>query len=260
MAGIAPVGSGGGNIQQTNTPQQLSLNFGTPENKQAQDQNALVDRAEISEQGTRTERAQDGATQTGLLPTLSKDKKTEGPGVSDKKPGAPGGDGQVQGDGTNLQGTDENQTAMQMAMGARVPTFLTQGTGTPGGPNSQAAMSTMAAGGPVAPGGQTPGGLPDPNGLNTGPVAPNNPNYPMGQDPAAKTNAMNMAMMSQNDSLQAGQVYWQMVAERQKSMWKIFQMLQDLQTSIMSIIADVAAKRAKTMDAIAQKWAAVLGA
>jgi hypothetical protein len=68
-----------------------------------------------------------------------------------------------------------------------------------------------------------------------------------------------MAQMAQNDAMQANQVYWQMAMERQKHMWKIFAMMQDLQTDIMKTISEAAAKRAETMDKIAAKWAQVLG-
>ncbi len=110
-----------------------------------------------------------------------------------------------------------------------------------GGPNGP---------GPVAPPGCGGGG---PNG--PGPVAPPSQGS-VPQDSAAA----NLAMVSQQDALQANQIYWQMYAERQKAMWKIFQLLQDLQTDIYKTISETAANRAKVMDGIASKWAQVLGA
>ena len=146
--------------------------------------------------------------------------------------------------------------------GSKVPLFMSSipdsmmqgvppktGGQTPGGATPGAVPPGFPGVGlPPAPGG--PGGAP-------GPVAPPSGNA---SDGTSQSTAANMAQMAQTDSLQANQVFWQMYAERQKAMWKIFQLIQDLQTSIYAMIADSAAKRAKTMDSIAQKWAQVLGA
>ncbi len=115
------------------------------------------------------------------------------------------------------------------------------GPGVPGGPGGPGVPGDP--GGPVAPGG-------------AGPIAPPSGNP---TDSTNQSTAANMAQMAQNDAMQANEVYMQMAMARQKHMWKIFQMMQNLQTDIMQIISDAAAKRAATMDKIAAKWAKVLG-
>ncbi len=103
------------------------------------------------------------------------------------------------------------------------------------------------AGGPEGPG-QTPPGGGTPN--NGGPQGPSGTTY---------TEAAQKAKEMQDDLQQARTIYMQMAADRQKWMMKMWEILQDLQTSIMDIMQQVALRRAQTMDAIAAKWAAVLG-
>lgn len=73
------------------------------------------------------------------------------------------------------------------------------------------------------------------------------------------TDAANRAKQIQDDIQQANQIYIQMAAERKKHMMMIWKILQDLQTEIFEMIQQSVVLRYKTMEAIANKWAAVLG-
>jgi len=278
MAGVAPIQPNTGGNNYISNAQQVGVQRQAPgvETRRDEDPNtqtAMADRAEISEQGTRTGRAQDNAAATGQLQDVSKgkDKKKAdeaGTGAQplaaeEHKAGAAPGEGQP-------PAGEQQQVPLfltNMPEGGINPALLNRtsaqaagapGTsGCPGGPCGPGGPPNIPPGAPGGPGGPGPVG-PGPGGPGgPGPVGPPN-GTPIGGG-TSQTAAANMAMMNQNEQMQAEQVYWQMAMERQKSMWKIFQMLQDLQTSIMSIIADVAAKRAQTMDKIAQKWAQVLG-
>ncbi len=282
MAGIPQINQTTGGTNYIGNAQQVGVQRQAPgvEKRKDEDQNsqqAMADRADISEQGTRTQRSQDNAIMTGQLPEQSKDKDT-------KKAEASG-----TGDAGSPQLTDDNRGVSpqegKIAQGEQSPAPLFLTNMPEGGINPELLNRTAAAGaplGPNIPGGPNnlppgvPGGPGGPSvpGGSVGPVGPGGPGVPGGPSnqppgpvgpPSGSTGngtqlaAMNMQMMAQNEQMQAEQVYWQMAMERQKASWKIFAMLQDLQTSIMQTISECAAKRAATMDKIAQKWAQVLG-
>lgn len=82
------------------------------------------------------------------------------------------------------------------------------------------------------------------------------------QGPAAgstsATDAANKAKSYQDDVNQANTIYAQMAADRQKWYMRMWQIMQDTQTEIMSIVQQVLQNRAKTMDKICQDWDAVI--
>jgi hypothetical protein len=202
------------------------------------------DQLELTQQ-----RGTQAGTHTGMAQTMGR-KKNRGAGRTDDAPDTP----------RQLELPFPQQEQKKPA-GPQVPLFMTSMPQNlpPGGVGPRVNASPP---GPVAPpsGNQQGPGPVGPGGSNQQPVPPGPVGPPSGgAGTYGDAAAANMAQMAQTDALQANQTYWSMAAERQKAMWKIYQMMQDLQTSIMAIIADAAAKRAKTMDSIAQKWAQVLG-
>jgi hypothetical protein len=253
---IQPVGGGPSSSDYTRNAQHVGAQTeavsddeeGTEESEESEEQSSEARKTNEEDQlelfGQEQRSTKTGA-HTGVAQTLGK-KTTRG--TADDKQGPP----------VQLELPFPQQEQKKPA-GPQVPLFMSsmpQNMPAGGvGPRVQAALPGAVGAptgnqqqpGPVGPG--TGSG----QATTPGPVGP--PSTAVGGDAAAA----NMAQMAQTDALQANQTYWAMAAERQKAMWKIYQMMQDLQTSIMSIIADAAAKRAKTMDAIAQKWAQVLG-
>ncbi|MDQ7824782.1 MAG: hypothetical protein RDV48_18435 [Candidatus Eremiobacteraeota bacterium] len=187
-----------------------------------------VDHAELSKQ----EGPRAGA-QTGQAQNLGTDEKRE----------------EVRSATDTMAGLSGGGTQQPASQGMELPSFMDgmPGGGLPPGPGK--------CGGSCPPGSppNPPGPSPDPS-QPPGPVAP--PGGP--GDQSSSSSQSQMAQMAQTDQLQSNEAYWQMAVERQKHMWKIFQMLQDLQTDIMKIISEAAANRAKVRDAISAKWAQVL--
>jgi hypothetical protein len=72
------------------------------------------------------------------------------------------------------------------------------------------------------------------------------------------TDAANRAKSYQDDINQANTIYAQMAADRQKWYMQIWQIMQDTQTQIMSIIQQVLQRRAAVMDKICEDWDAVI--
>ena len=68
-----------------------------------------------------------------------------------------------------------------------------------------------------------------------------------------------LAQIAQTDALQANQLLWQMFAERQRAMVKLFQVIQDLSLDTLDGIAECGMKRSKNLDTLAALWASVLG-
>lgn len=128
-----------------------------------------------------------------------------------------------------------------------------------GGPVGMTPEMLSAMGGAPLPGGpgQAPPGEPGAPGQTPPGQQPGQPGAPVSETPM--TDAANKAKMAQDDMQQARSIYMQMAADRQKWMMKMWEILQDLQTQIMEIMQGVAMRRAAKMDAIAAKWAAVLG-
>jgi len=259
-----PIGAGPGandytkNLQQVGGQRLLLARNEVPgDKKEQQGPSDVVDHVEIAKQhgaeaGAQTGQAQGmGKKESGVKTDLETPDETGGPeqlplfpdDMSEKKQQQQ----QIPLFMSDLYAQESGAKCGECPGGGGTPPVTPPGGGTtgPGGP--------VGPGGPGVPGG--PGGPYAPG--NSGPVAPPSGNP---TDSTNQSTAANMAQMSQNDAMQANQVYWQMAMERQKHMWKIFAMMQDLQTDIMKTISEAAAKRAETMDKIAAKWAQVLGA
>lgn len=115
-------------------------------------------------------------------------------------------------------------------------------------PKEEAAAEQKPPGGPEGPGGQQPGGQ-----------QPGGPGGPGGTPSNSETDKANRNKAMQDDFQQAQTIYMQMAMDRQKWMAQIWKILQDTQNEITKIMQEVAVRRAQTMDAMAAKWAAVLG-
>lgn len=89
----------------------------------------------------------------------------------------------------------------------------------------------------------------------TGPVARACSSDPMGYN----FSQAGMAQIAQTDALQANEIVWHMIAERQKAMLKLNEIFQNLNNEVLSEIAERAMKRCKTRCSIARIWASVLG-
>jgi len=68
------------------------------------------------------------------------------------------------------------------------------------------------------------------------------------------SSAMTMAQMQQTDQIQSEQTAMQMAAEKQKSEWSKWKILQDTQTKVYDIQQDVTLNRAKVQDKMFGKW------
>jgi len=119
-----------------------------------------------------------------------------------------------------------------------------------GGPGAAPSDAGAAA---VPPAG---GQAPPPGGAAPGAQAP--PPGPENSAPSMTDVAMKQKE-AQEDMQKAQAIYAEMAASRQKWLMQMWQIIQDTQTAIMQMMQDAALRRAKTMDAIAAKWAACLG-
>ncbi|MCE1248758.1 MAG: hypothetical protein LWY06_19125 [Firmicutes bacterium] len=140
---------------------------------------------------------------------------------------------------TNAQATPEEPVMPPTQGGiAEQPMYIMGGPGAPGGDASQTAAPGAAAQG--APGGaqQTP---------------------PPGQEAPSMTDIAMKQKEAQEDMQKAQAIYAEMAASRQKWLAQMWQIIQDTQTAILTMMQDAAVRRAKMMDAAAAKWAACLG-
>jgi hypothetical protein len=124
--------------------------------------------------------------------------------------------------------------------------------GGPGAAPSEAGAPQVGAQA-VPPGGAQPaGGQTPPPGGQTPPPGAEGPSN-------SYTDAAMKAKEAQEDAQKAQGIYAEMAASRQKWLMQMWQIIQDTQTTIMQMMQEAAIRRAKTMDAIAAKWAACLG-
>jgi len=90
-----------------------------------------------------------------------------------------------------------------------------------------------------------------------GPVSP--PSESPEGTVCADSNKAYMAQMAQTDALQANQLFWDMYAQQSKAMWKVFEILQNLNNDATETLAEGGIKRSKIMGDLARTWASVLG-
>lgn len=270
MSVIQPTGASGSNQPDiTARAQELAAKSQNPLDNGAVREQLQLPGMETDTFQETAEKGTADALHTGLLPNLGK-KTTGVVGKEEEDPtkvGA-GKDTSAQPEELELPGGPPPNSKVKTGTvlgkdGKPIPSFT--GGKTIGIPLDGVKPRTPFCGGGPCPGGpdspSSPGPVPPGGGGGATPPGPGPTPPPGGQyDPSPQSTAANMAQIAQQDALQANQIYWQMYAERQKAMWKIFQLLQDLQTDIYKTISEAAANRAKVMDGIAAKWAQVLGA
>jgi len=76
--------------------------------------------------------------------------------------------------------------------------------------------------------------------------------------PSGAEKSASEAKKVQDDLLKAGQIYWQMAADRMKWQQQILAILANTETEIFEIVQEVMIRRQKIMYRIAEKWASLM--